>query len=495
MQRNLPDYSDRRSSGILRGGAQYANNRLSELTTDNDDSAAAGEHLLTETVVDSSSSGLKYLSTLKAVQKLQRRAKLKTALSNRSMLSSEADADPASERTPLSSRLSAQIDENKELPDYLHLDKPSQLSTVWNIYSGKGVSVCLLAAPLAIWADRHQWSPIWIFWLNFAVMIPLASVLGDFTEAAAMHTNDTIGGLLNASFGNAVEVVVAIQALLADEIRVVQASMLGSIFSNLLLVLGSCFFFGGLVHKEQKFNATAASANMGLLALSSIGFILPTPFAEYYNLHDEHVLIVSRISAIFLMFMYVQLLIFQLKTHAHLFDEGANESTSSIAAGQEEPELSFPVALLGLAGTTLLITIFSELLVGSIDGFVEESGISRTFVGLILLPIVGNVVEHVTAVTVAMKDKMDLAMGVAVGSCTQVSLLVVPLAVLVGWANGKDMTLNFPHFEVILYIMSVLTVAIVLGNPRCNWLEGSLLMTTYALIAVGFWFEEVQNFS
>ena len=419
---------------------------------------------------------------------------------------------------------------------------------------GKGwLSYLLLAGPLALMAVHLQWGDTCVFWLSFLVMIPLASILSDFTEEAALHTNDTIGGLLNASFGNAVEVVVAVQALLADEIRVVQASMLGSILSNLLLVLGSCFFFGGMYYTEQRFNVTGTTANMGLLALSSIALVLPTPYAEYYDLHDEHVLKVSRIAAIFLLFMYVQLLIFQLKTHAHLFDndydcdkkggnggdvrpilhdrdckcfagsahnratrcpilqddddddnddvqspsdDSSTSSTSSGASGQrtEAPKLSLRAALLGLAGTTILVTIFSEHLVRSIDGFVEASGLSRTFVGLILLPIVGNAVEHVSAVTFAIKDKMDLAMGVAIGSCTQISLLVVPFTVLVGWALDKPMTLNFPHFEIIMYIMSVLTVSIVLSNPKCNWLEGSLLITTYLLIAVGFWFEEVLNF-
>jgi Ca2+:H+ antiporter len=285
-----------------------------------------------------------------------------------------------------------------------------------------------------------------------------------------------------------------IQALLANEIRVVQASLLGSILSNLLLVLGCCFFFGGLIHKEQKFNATSATANMGLLALSSIALILPTPYAEYYEIHDSHVLKVSRCAAIFLAFMYIQLLVFQLRTHKDLFADDGDGDTTATRQVDEEPALSLGASLSGLAMTTLLVAFFSEMLVESIDGFVEASGISRTFVGLILLPIVGNAVEHVTAVTVAMKDKMDLAMGVAVGSCTQISLLVVPLSVLVGWATDRPMTLNFPHFEVMLYIMSVLTVAIVLSNPTCNWLEGSLLITTYLLIAIGFWFEEVKDF-
>lgn len=286
-------------------------------------------------------------------------------------------------------------------------------------------------------------------------------------------------------FGNAVEVVVAVQALLADEIRVVQASMLGSILSNLLLVLGCCFFFGGLYHKEQKFNSTAATSGMGLLALSSIALVLPTPYAHYYEIHDEHVLLISRIAALFLIFMYAQLLVFQLKTHSYVFNEGQGGGDEEVAS------LSFATACWGLLLVTLSVTFFSEYLVGSIEGFTAASGISRTATGIVLLPIVGNAVEHISAISVAMKNKMDLAMGIAIGSSTQISLFVVPLTILVGWATKKDMTLNFPHFEISLFVLSVFTVSVVLSNPTCNWLEGSLLITTYCLIAVGFWFEDV----
>mmetsp|Transcript_14828 Transcript_14828/g.21884 ORF Transcript_14828/g.21884 Transcript_14828/m.21884 type:complete len:422 (-) Transcript_14828:302-1567(-) len=357
-------------------------------------------------------------------------------------------------------------------------------SILIDIVFGKSVSIFLLLIPFAFMARYMAWGDTWVFWLNFFAMIPLASILGDFTEEVAAHTNQVIGGLVNATFGNAVEVVVAIQALLANQIRVVQASMIGSVFSNLLLVLGCCFFFGGIKYKEQSFNGTAATANMTLLLLSSMAFVLPTPFAAYYEITDEHVLTVSRTAAIFLISMYAQLLLFQLKTHSHLFED----------EGEEIPGISFPIALFGLLLTTLSITVFSDMLVESIDGFTESSGISPTFVGLIILPIVGNAVEHITAVSVAMKDKMDLAMGVAIGSCTQISLFVVPVTVLVGWACGKDMTLNFPHFEIVLYFLSVVTVGISLTNSKSNWLLGSLLVETYFLVALGFFYEDVKKF-
>lgn len=315
-------------------------------------------------------------------------------------------------------------------------------------------------------------------------MIPLASILGDFTEELALHTNQVIGGLINATFGNLVEVVVAIQALNNNEIRVVQASMIGSVFSNLLLVLGCCFFFGGYSRIQQEFNSVGASANVSLLALSSLALVLPTPFAAYYDIEDDRVLEISRLAAVFLILMYAQLMFFQLKTHASMYSEDE----------VEDPELPFIVCLLGLIFMTALITIFSDYLVESIDGFTEESGMSRTFVGLILLPIVGNAVEHITAVTVAMKDKMDLAMGIAVGSTVQIALFVIPFITIYGWIFDKHMTLNFPHFELFLYILSIIIVNMTVSDGSSNWLEGSMLVTTYLMIAVGFWYEEVRDF-
>uniref|UniRef100_A0A7S4AGF3 Sodium/calcium exchanger membrane region domain-containing protein n=1 Tax=Pseudo-nitzschia australis TaxID=44445 RepID=A0A7S4AGF3_9STRA len=410
----------------------------------------------------------------------------------------------ASERTPIVGEL---IDEDEpfeaKLP-YGGSDSSIPLTSIrleneWasflSIWIGKPISALLLFAPFALASHFLNWGPQWVFWLNFLTMVPLASILGDFTEEAALHTNDVVGGLLNASFGNAVEVVVAIQALMKDEIRVVQASMIGSIFSNLLLVLGCCFFFGGIYYKEQSFSGLNAMAGIGLLALSSIALILPTPFADYFEIEDPDVLIISRISACFMLFSYLLLLYFQLFTHNESF-ESEDKKVELADEDEDEEEAIIPMwmALLGLAMTTISVTIFSDYLVESIDGFCTQSGISRTFVGLIILPIVGNAVEHITAVNVAMKDKMDLALGVAIGSCTQIALFVVPVTVIFGWAANKPMTLNFPTYEIVLYILSIFTVSICLGTGKSNWLLGSILVITYIMVGIGFWFEKVEDF-
>ncbi len=270
----------------------------------------------------------------------------------------------------------------KEIDAGLKEVKLTSMEVLWNMIFDSYINLMLLFAPFAVISYYHQWSPTSIFVFNFLTMIPLAALLGDFTEEAAAHTNQTIGGLINASFGNAVEVVVAIEALYKGEYRVVQASMIGSIFSNLLLVLGSCFFFGGLRHKEQEYSHLSATSNMGLLGLSAIALVLPTPFAAYYDINEEDALTISRIAAVFLIFMYAQLLLFQLKTHTEFFEDEEEEETT----------LPFSVALGGLVIITLIIATLSDFLVGSIDGFCEESGISKTFTGLIILPIVGNAV-------------------------------------------------------------------------------------------------------
>ena len=258
--------------------------------------------------------------------------------------------------------------------------------------------------------------------------------------------------------------------------------MIGSCLSNLLFVLGCCFLAGGCHSKESNFNATGASANTSLLILSAFAMLLPN-FCKYEdgfaNLDDDNtnaaILAISRIAGVFLLFMYLQLLLFQLRTHDFLFQ---GEET------EVEPALSCFSSISVLLGATLLVGLFSEMLVSSIDGFTRDANISKSFVGLIVLPIVGNAVEHITAVKVAYNGKMELAMGVAVGSATQISLFVVPVVVIAGWFMDQPMTLAFPLFDVLVYLMSILIVYGILADGKSNWLEGSMLLTAYALIAV-----------
>ncbi|OWZ20129.1 Calcium/proton exchanger [Phytophthora megakarya] len=365
------------------------------------------------------------------------------------------------------------------------------IHAIYAMLKEQPLNLMLLAAPLAVWSSLGGWSDLWVFVFNFLVMIPLANLLGEATESLAFHTGETIGGLVNATFGNAVEVIVAIFALQAGEINVVQSSLIGSVLSNLLLVLGCAFIAGGVRHKENSFNAVGASANSSLLMLASFAMLLPS-YIFYFSDHDSeeikvaNTLTLSRIAAAFLLFMYIQLLFFQLKTHADFFEDEQNDSEETVA-------LSKRASAIVLLGATLLVSFFSEFLVNSIDGFANEMHLSKSFIGIILLPVVGNAVEHVTAVKVALNNKMELAMGVAVGSATQVSLFVVPVVVLSGWFMDRAMSLAFPQFEILIYLMSIIIVYAIIADGKSNWLEGSMLLTAYALVAIALVWVEVPT--
>lgn len=280
---------------------------------------------------------------------------------------------------------------------------------------------------------------------------------------------------------------VSIVALLDGEIRIVQSSMLGSILSNILLVLGCCFLVGGLRYDQQEFNSTVASTMSSLMAVSSASLIIPaTLYAAMESTRKDkpgpsedrekpsrqtkaNISVLSHGTAIILLVLYVLYLIFQLKTHSFLFDEHPStrpedeeEHTSPENGGEgveqheEEVTLNPWAAGTALVVITVIVAICAEFLVGSINTIVETAHISKTFIGLILLPIVGNAAEHVTAVVVAYKNKMDLAIGVAIGSSMQIALLVTPFLVILGWIIGEDMTLHFKSFETVVFFLSVL---------------------------------------
>ena len=256
-------------------------------------------------------------------------------------------------------------------------------------------------------------------------------------------------------------------ALKNGEIRIVQSSMLGSILSNMLLVLGCCFLAGGIKADQQEFNETVASTMSSLMAVASASLIIPaTLYAvmpKTQRLEGDSITVLSRGTSIILLILYVMYLYFQLKSHAKLFD-GSNNSSNDVENGEDEQEQEEPKVLkpwaagVALVLITVLVAVCAEYLVDSIDSIVETAHISKTFIGLILLPIVGNAAEHVTAVVVSYKSKMDLAMGVAIGSSMQIALLVTPFLVILGWIIGQPMTLRFETFETVVFFLSVLVV-------------------------------------
>ncbi|OQR82085.1 Ca2 :Cation Antiporter (CaCA) Family [Thraustotheca clavata] len=357
--------------------------------------------------------------------------------------------------------------------------RPSLLHAYLHLITSSYVNVLLLTMPFAIWSYLAEWGDIPVFILNFLTMMPLANILGESTEALAFHAGDTIGGLVNATFGNAVEVIIAIFALKKGEVALVQSSLIGSMLSNMLLVLGSCFvagYFGGA--KESSFSGQGASINMSLLFVSSFTMLVPS-YYQYTKAMDSDeevsILGLSHVSALFLIIMYVLLMVYQLVTHRA--EEQDKEE-------EEEPELSLAGSIGSLLFATLLVSVISEFLVSSVDGFTQTANIPKSFVGIILLPIVGNAVEHVTAVKVALKNNMELAMSVAIGSATQISLFVVPVCVVAGWIMNSPMSLAFNAFEAITYVIGTIIVYVIVADGKSNWLEGAMLIILYCLVGV-----------
>jgi Ca2+:H+ antiporter len=264
--------------------------------------------------------------------------------------------------------------------------------------------------------------------------------------------------------------------------------MLGSILSNILLVLGCCFIAGGIRYHEQTFNSTVASTMSSLMAVSSASLIIPaTLYAALAKSKDssskDNILVLSHGTAIILLLVYIMYLFFQLKTHSDLFDAESQDEGSP-----QEAEILGPWAAgVALVMVTVVVAVCAEFLVDSIDSIVASAHISKTFIGLILIPIVGNAAEHVTAVVVAYKNKMDLAIGVAIGSSLQIALFVTPFLVVLGWAMGKPMTLHFETFETVAFFLSSLVVTLLIQDGKSNYLEGGLCIGMYIIIALAFY--------
>lgn len=300
-----------------------------------------------------------------------------------------------------------------------------------------------------------------------------------------------MGGLLNATFGNAVELIVSIIALSAGELEVVQASMLGSILSNLLLVLGMCFLLGGLTNMkdkdgcgiEQTFAHGNAQITGSLLALSCASMIFP---AVLYGVldqsdaeRDKTVLMLSRGTCVILLLLYCLYLVFIMHTHKELFSEDKDED--------EVTQLGPWEASILLLVTTLIISFCADYMVETIDALAASGKMSKTFIGLILIPIVGNAAEHAAACTMAIKNKMDVAMSCAIGSGIQIALLVTPALVMLGWAIGQPLSLHFETFQTVAFALSVLVVTYTVQDGRSNYLEGAMLLGLYCIIALAFW--------
>ena len=348
--------------------------------------------------------------------------------------------------------------------------------------------VLLVFIPVSIAAHFLEWGETVVFITAALGIVPLASYMGTATEEIAVVTGPNIGGLLNATFGNATELILAFIALRAGLVGVVKATITGSIVSNLLLVMGFSMLLGGLKFKEQKFQPTVARLNASSMNLAVIALLIPTA-VEYTSTGVEETTLqnLSVAVAAILILVYVLTLLFSMKTHAYLCDVGE----ADLEEGESKKEVNLTFWIFILLAVTLAVAVESELLVDSLEAATTSLGLSALFTGVILLPIIGNAAEHATAVTVAMKDKMDLSVSVAVGSSMQIALFVAPVLVIAVWIIGQPMDLNFNPFELVAVMVAVLIANSISSDGESNWLEGSLLIATYAVIAIAFFFHPV----
>jgi Ca2+:H+ antiporter len=343
------------------------------------------------------------------------------------------------------------------------------------------LTLLLVALPLAILAEVLHWGEVWVFILSAVAIIPLAELIGEATEALADYTGPRIGGLLNATLGNAAELIITIMAIREGLLELVKASIAGSILGNLLLVMGLAMVLGGVRHGVQSFDRRQASRSAILLILAIMALVIPSLFSHYIGLETS--LRVETLSigvAVTMLIIYGLALVYSLKT-----DRRATEK-KHIVDDLHTPTWPVRKSVVLLALATIGVVVASELLVGAVEPVVVSLGISEFFVGIILIPLVGNVAEHLVAVKVAMQNKMTLSVEITVASSLQIALFVAPVLVFISLLMGNPMQLIFNELELIALIAGVIVAALVSEDGESNWLEGSELLAIYIILALAF---------
>ena len=358
------------------------------------------------------------------------------------------------------------------------------------------LNLLLIALPITLYFAyiAHDESMSFVF--SLLAIMPLAFLMGRATEEIALYTSESLGGLLNATFGNAAEMIIALLAIYTASkaasgsdtealmVGLVQASLIGSLLGNILLVMGLAFLWGGINFPEQKFSETQVSSNGSLMLLAMIVLIIPTVFNSTVGgvEGEEGVMRLSHVAAVVLLFLYGLFLYFQFKSHVDLF---ATETH-----GHEAPEMSKRDAIILLVVATILVSWMAEILVHSVEYAASDDGLGlpHLFIGVILLPLFGNAAEHFTAVVVAGKDKMDLSFAISMGSSTQIAVFVAPMMILVAWALDVPLTFEFGLLETVSAFLAVLIVNIIASDGKSNWLEGAMLLGTYLVLGAAFLF-------
>jgi Ca2+:H+ antiporter len=336
--------------------------------------------------------------------------------------------------------------------------------------------------PLCVVLALFHANTTFVFLTAIVALIPIAAILGYTTKQVALQTNPTIGGLLSATFGNIIELFIAVLALREGLVRLVQASLIGSIIGNVLLLIGLSIFFGGLKYKHQRFNSRTAGVSSTMLIIAVVGLTIPSLYA-FVTQQTVHIDLLSDIVSIVLALTYVAGLFFSMFTHRDMFD-----AADEIRATRERPTMTKREAAFALFGATVLAALMSELLVQSIHGPIATFGMSETFIGLVVIAIVTNIAEKSMAISFAMENKLNLAMEIGMSSAIQIALFVVPILVAISQIFHFGFTLVFSLFELVAVMLTVMIINDLAADGRCNWLEGVQLISVYCIIAAAFVF-------
>jgi Ca2+:H+ antiporter len=360
---------------------------------------------------------------------------------------------------------------------------PPTATAGFSLKSIKPVHYLLIAFPLAVAGSLLHWNPLFNFLVACVGLIPLAELIGEATEALAVVTGPKIGGLLNATLGNAAELIITIVAIRAGLLDLVKASITGSILGNLLLVMGASLLLGGLRNGRQRFNREHAATNATLLVISVVALTVPSVFNHTLAGETLPLLTTEYISigvAVVMIVLYALGLVYSLRAEPSALTHGHSPESA--------PRWSARTAMLILGVVTAAVVWLSEILVHSVEPVTEAFGLSEFFLGIILIPIIGNVAEHLVAVEVALKNQMELSLEIALGSSLQIALFVAPVLVFVSLLFGQYLNLIFNQFELLALIAAVVISALVAFDGETNWLEGAQLLGVYLILAVAFFF-------
>ncbi|KAH9206225.1 Sodium/calcium exchanger protein-domain-containing protein [Leptodontidium sp. 2 PMI_412] len=360
----------------------------------------------------------------------------------------------------------------------------------WLFAASSNINALLVFVPVGSVAGARSWNPTAVFTLNFLAIIPLSVLLTFVINELSARLDQPWKELFSVMLTNSVKIIINVTAVQYNEIRVAQSCMLGTILSNILLILGCCFLVGGIRSQESNFNVAAASTMSSLMVIASVSLIIPATLDT--ALHNsksgsrDEIVMFSRGTAVILLLIYILYLYFRLISHASLFNEEQAENGEE--ARQSHQAISPIASIIALVIVLVAIAISAHFLIGSINPLFKTTHIGKTFIGLILLPILGNGKERITAISVAYKGQMNLGIDVAIGSSIQIALFVTPSLVILSWImhTADPMTLHFQSFETIIFVVSVLVVNSLIQDGKSNYLEGAMCLGTYIIIALAF---------